>query len=217
MRPSSPFPVPVPFPPDPAESPVATPHGRPPTGTRARGFSMVELVVTLFVLSALAAFAVPSITGVVNGSRLTGNANELLVGLQFARSEALRRNLRTTLCASIDGATCSNVVPWRGWVVFVDVDNDGVVDVGELVRRGNIEAPLQVRPSAAINNNRVTFRSDGLAYAVNNTLLRANIRVCLGLANPPQNARDVNIAIGGRPTVRAAANVGINCPAPGDL
>lgn len=217
MYPPSPFPAPVSFPPDPAEPPTVTPRGRPQAGLRARGFSIVELVVTLFVLSALAALAIPSITGVVNGGRLTGNANELLVGLQFARSEAIRRNVRTTICASIDGATCSNVTPWRGWVVFVDADNDGTVDAGELVRRGNIENPLQVRPSAAITNNRVTFRSDGLAYAVNNTLLRANIRVCLGLPNPPENARDVNIAIGGRPSVRAAANVGTNCPAPGDL
>ncbi len=182
---------------------------------RTRGFSIVELVITLVVLSILAAFAIPQITAVINASRVTSEANDLLVGMQLARMEAIRGNVRTTFCASNDGATCANAAPWQGWVVFADRDFDGANDPGELVRAGNIEAPITVRASTNLTNNQIVFRADGLAYR-GNALLAGNLRVCMPRNNPPQNARDISIAVGGRIAVRPAANVGVGCPAPGN-
>lgn len=181
----------------------------------AGGFTLVELAITVVVLAVLIGISIPLFAGLINGSRLTGNANELVAALQIARTEAIRRNVRTTVCQSADGLTCTNATPWRGWIIFADNDGDGVVDAGEIVRTGVVEQPVQVIPSGNIVNSRIVFRADGLAYAGNN-LLEANMRVCLPVANPNLNARDVNIAVGGRVAVRAPINAAGACPAPGN-
>lgn len=182
---------------------------------RAGGFSLVELIVTLVVLSIVTAVSVPLITSVVNASRITGGANELLTGIQLARMEAIRRNVRTSICQSTDGLNCSNSADWRGWVVFADLNNNNLADANERVGVGRIEAPLLVRSSSNITNSRITFRADGMAYS-GNTLLNGNIRVCLPTTNPATNARNVNLVAGGRVSVGAAVNVGTTCPTPGN-
>lgn len=184
----------------------------------SRGFTLVELAITVTVLAVLLGLTAPLFTAMINGGRLTGNANELVAAVLIARSEAIRANVRTSVCQSTDGASCSNASPWRGWIVFADADGDNVVDAGEIVRSGIIEAPVQVLSSASVTNanTRITFRADGLAYAGNN-LLEGNLRVCLPVTNPALNVRDVNIAIGGRVAVRAPINAAGACNAPGNL
>ena len=182
----------------------------------ARGFTLVELAITVAVLSVMMAMAAPLFTGMSNGNRLTSNANEIVAAMQIARSEAVRRNARTIFCESANGTTCTNNSPWRGWLVFADADNDTVVDADEIVRTGVIKVPTRVIASPSIVNNSVLFRGDGLAYA-GNDMLEANMRVCLPVTNPEFNVRDVNVAIGGRIAVRAPINAAGACPAPGNL
>lgn len=184
----------------------------------SRGFTLVEMAITVAVLAVLLGLSAPLFTAMINGNRLTGNANELVAAVLIARSEAIRGNVRTSLCQSADGASCSNASPWQGWIVFADANGNNTADAGEIVRAGIIEAPVQVLSSASVTNagTRITFRADGLAYAGNN-LLEGNLRVCLPVTNPALNVRDVNIAIGGRVAVRAPINNGGNCNVPGNL
>ncbi len=184
---------------------------------RTAGFSLVELAITLFVLGIVVGVSIPMFTGVVNGNRLTANANELVAAIQSARAEAIRQNTRTSLCESDDGATCGATSPWQGWIVFADANGNGIADAGEVVRAGTIEAPVVVIPSGSIAaaNNRITFRADGLSYDNGNALMEGNLRVCLPVTNPPENSRDVNLATGGRAMVRAATPA-VGCPAPGN-
>ncbi len=184
----------------------------------SRGFTLVELAITVTVLVVLLGLSAPLFTGMTNGNRLTGNANELVAAVLIARSEAIRGNVRTSLCQSADGASCSNASPWQGWIVFADANGNNTAEADEIVRAGVIEAPVQVlsSPSVTNANTRITFRADGLAYAGNN-LLEGNLRVCLPVTNPALNVRDVNIAIGGRVAVRAPIDAGGNCNVPGNL
>jgi type IV fimbrial biogenesis protein FimT len=86
---------------------------------QARGFTLVELMVTLLVLAILLGLAVPSFRDASLSSRLTGYANDLVAGVQIARSEAIKRNATVTLCASEDGATCAEDVGWEvGWIIL---------------------------------------------------------------------------------------------------
>ena len=76
-----------------------------------RGFTLVELMVTLLVLAVLLGLAVPSFRDAALSSRLTGYANDLVASVQVARSEAIKQNAVATMVP---------VGSWQdGWVVSV--------------------------------------------------------------------------------------------------
>ncbi len=168
---------------------------------RIRGFSLIEIVVVLVIMSILAAVAAPQIAAVINAGRITSNANEVLGGMQLARIEAVRANRRTVFCSSTNGSACDGGNPWAGWAVFSDRNGNNNFEAAELVRFGNIEAPMRAT-ATNLPNNRVMFRADGLAYQANTTnLLVGTLRLCMPTATPPQNARDIRVASGGRASI----------------
>jgi len=79
----------------------AAPVGRTQHPTH-RGFTLVELLVTLVVAGLLLAVAVPSFNRLMVSSRLTTFANELVGRLALARTEAVKRGY--TVQFNTDGA-----------------------------------------------------------------------------------------------------------------
>lgn len=67
--------------------------------TPNRGFTLVELVVTVLLIAILAALAAPSFRGFIADQQVRTAANDLLVALNYARSEAIKRNNSVTLQA----------------------------------------------------------------------------------------------------------------------
>jgi len=65
----------------------------------SRGFTLVELMVTLAVAAIILGFAVPSFQALVENNRVTSEANRLLGAMQFARSEAVRLGETVSLSA----------------------------------------------------------------------------------------------------------------------
>src|SRR5262245_932514 len=83
------------------------------------GFTLMELLVTLAIAALLFAIGVPTFRNASLGARLSAAANNLLGSVQLARSEAIKRNVEVTVCASSDGATCAASGGWeQGWIVF---------------------------------------------------------------------------------------------------
>jgi len=76
---------------------------------------MLELLVTLVIISFLMAVGVPSFQGAMRGNRLTTSINELSTALSIARSEAVKRNRRVVI--SKTGANWED-----GWQIFVDIN-----------------------------------------------------------------------------------------------
>ncbi len=74
-------------------------------GALPRGFTAIELMVTVAVAGVLIATAVPSFTASIARARLEGAVNELGIDLQYARSEAIRRRTSATLTTDSTGAS----------------------------------------------------------------------------------------------------------------
>ena len=88
---------------------------------RSSGVTMVELLFAVAILGITLAFAVPSYRDAALNSKLNAVATSLHASVTVARSEAIKANRATTLCASSDGATCTGT--WTdGWVVLDAAD-----------------------------------------------------------------------------------------------
>ena len=96
------------------------------------GFSLIELMVTIAIVSILLTLGVPSFSAVLRNITLTTQANNFVAAINLARSEAIRRNTAVTL-----SATASNITQhhWEsGWQIWVDSNGNGTLDNGELLR-----------------------------------------------------------------------------------
>lgn len=74
---------------------------------RSRGFTLIELVVTLAVLGIILGIAIPSFTSWLLKLQIRNAGEAVLHGLQLARSEAIKRNGAVTL--TLTGGT--------GWTI----------------------------------------------------------------------------------------------------
>ena len=70
---------------------------------RFRGFTLIELMVVVALISVILVLAIPSFTGMLARKRLEGVALELGTDLQYARSEAVQQNAQVQV---IFGSNC---------------------------------------------------------------------------------------------------------------
>lgn len=73
---------------------------RPTVSRRSRGFTAIELLVTIVIVAVLAAMAAPSFTPLIERWRVRQVAEDLQSTLHYARSEAIKRGGDITIDAS---------------------------------------------------------------------------------------------------------------------
>ena len=97
--------------------------------SRASGFSLIELMVTIAIVAILLALGLPSFEGSMRSNRVATTTNEMLASLALARSEAIRSSRDSVLCASDDGLACDDTLDWNaGWIVAMDDNRDGTFE-----------------------------------------------------------------------------------------
>lgn len=101
-------------------------------GGRERGFTLVEIMVVLAIMSVLLSIALPQFSDLIRRNRVATLSNQLLGSVFVARSEAIKRGHRVTACVSANGESCTPGDPWHvGWIVFADRNHNAVREVSE--------------------------------------------------------------------------------------
>lgn len=98
----------------------------------SRGFTLMELMLTLAIGAMVMGWAGPALYGLVQQSRITAGCNHFMGLLESSRYQALALHLPLTICASQDGVRCDRD---RGKqiLVFEDANANGRLDGKEAV------------------------------------------------------------------------------------
>jgi len=83
--------------------------------TISKGFTLIELMVTLAIAAMLLVVAVPSMVTFKRNAELTSATNTLLSAINAARGEAMKRGMNAMVVPTDNGTDWN-----KGWVVFVD-------------------------------------------------------------------------------------------------
>lgn len=82
-------------------------------------YTLIELLVTLFLIGTLALLAIPSWRDWLNTTATAAQVNQLIAVINFARSEAVKHNINISICPSSDGIICAD--KWTtSYLVFVN-------------------------------------------------------------------------------------------------
>ncbi|HJV74278.1 MAG TPA: GspH/FimT family pseudopilin [Noviherbaspirillum sp.] len=124
-------------------------------GHQRTGFSLIELMVVLAIVVALLGTGVPLLRNSMQSQRITTTVNEFFASMNLARSEAIQRGMR------VDLVPFDRNGDWaKGWVVFVDGNNNQRPDAGERVIFAQSAIPKGISITANLTDSTVPY----LAY-----------------------------------------------------
>ncbi len=168
------------------------------------GFTLLELMLVVAIGSILLAIAVPTMGNFIRNSRITSAANDVMAGLHFTRSEAIKRRVPVTLCTSASAVTdlnptCAASALLTGWIAFVDTNQSGQRDVGEAVLMQHDAMNDQITARSSVNPFQVTYLLNGFALNPN----AAQLVLCDERGNTPSggelsSARGILVSVTGR-------------------
>ena len=155
-------------------------------GCGSKGFTLLEALVVLALMAALVALAAPSLSGLRQKHQMQSQAEQMLSSLMLARSEALQRQQRVTLCVLGLGGGCATEGSWaQGWLVFVDGPDNAVRDSTETVLMVHPALPpfLKLQGNATVNRY-VSYGPEGRSQSISGGFQAGTLTLCA----PGQNA-----------------------------
>lgn len=147
------------------------------------GFSLIEMMVAIAVMSILLLVALPSFQATMLSAKLRSYSNELVASVYLARSEAIKSNSVVTMCASSTGTSCEG--EWgQGWIVL---NNDDAI----IQSHGALASGYKINSE----ESKITFLSTGIGAT------QTTLTVCRSAPASGDQERVVTISATGRPSV----------------
>jgi len=189
---------------------------------RAQGFTLIETMVVLAIVAILARYAYPSYQKLIRGSRLSGQSTLVLTSLYKARSEAIRRVKKVSICPSDYGnggtLSCTASTTWaNGWIVFIPANQaalgtastgtEVLVAQGKLANSNTLTSCKASSCTAANAFGYITYDPNGIA-AVDSAYNKPYMCFLLFDSNGTAvvNGIEVQLSITGRPASRATTS-----------
>lgn len=140
------------------------------SNNRIGGFTLVELLITLAIVSVIATFALPSMDRLVKNAQRHTAVSDMIALVNLARNSAIMEQTTVTVCPLDENDECAN--DWSDEItVFRDPEaNKTLDDAGQIIR---IVHPSQGGQWIANTSSRPYFRfmSTGIAnYAIGNMI-----------------------------------------------
>ena len=131
---------------------------------KARGFTLIELMITLVIIAILLAIGVPNMTDFIAEQRVRTIASDITSEIMFARAKAVEMSRRVIMEKLGVG--------WdQGWRIYADVNDNGAFEAGidiELKQFNgfgtgvaNTQGRLYTCSTVADFANNIIFRPDG--------------------------------------------------------
>jgi type IV fimbrial biogenesis protein FimT len=177
------------------------------------GFTLIELLVTIVVASILLGLAVPAFRSFMQNDQQWVQANNLLLALNAARSEAIKEDITggVQVCSSTDGATCTGT-PWeQGLIVLPSVNPFNPAAVAKPVEVVGA-LPPGTTLTESNGNLSVTFLSSGV---INTALLvnpAAPVAFKMCDIRGPTFARYLQVSLMGRVTASPTPGMDLSTP-----
>lgn len=180
---------------------------------KERGFTLIELMVTLSVLAILVSVGIPSMQNFLSTNRRAAAVNDFVSAAQRARSTAATAGANVILCHSTDGASCSGTgnPDWSdGWIVFVDDNQDGIAQASD--NNGSLDAGETLlatntgRDGAQMPSNINSFQFNPGFRSMGST--GGTVAVCVD----PGDDRWIVVSNTGRPRLEETPQNGVACP-----
>jgi type IV fimbrial biogenesis protein FimT len=115
-----------------------------------KGFTLVEMMVTIVIVAVLSALAFPSMRSLIVRNRVRDAATDIFLVLHETRSEALKRNTNVTV-RPVSGTDWTS-----GWHILDPVNSGADLEVHQPLQVGDPAHPL-----AVTGPNTITYQSTG--------------------------------------------------------
>jgi type IV fimbrial biogenesis protein FimT len=140
------------------------------------GFTLIELTITLAIITTLAGVAGPAMAGFIEHQRATATATSLTTHMQLARMAAVSRNRRAVLCPTSDGNSCAAGTDWStGWMLFVDDDGNRRPDHNDDILRVDLQpTSTHLRVVSTTGRQQLRYLPDGSSAGSNLTVSICN-------------------------------------------
>ena len=148
----------------------------------ARGFNIIELMITVMIVAILTALALPNFVQFLRRMQVSGVKNDLISDVNFAKAEAAKRGYPVGIY-SLSGST-----DWStGWAVWADSNLDGLITGADTMLRqhpGLTSGYMLLSSGPTGNNAPLLFNAQG------NVQLPVVVPVYFTVCNPDHVAAD---------------------------
>src|SRR5689334_9087355 len=149
------------------------------TQNAERGFTIIQICITLAIISIVSTFAVLGITRARASMRLSASERELAGYIEQARTDSIRRHATAPVNAGDPDLRAKITLPASGgssYTVTMDFDKDGVLDAARTIN-------LQSNVTFTTNTATIAFDWRG----------RSSGEISIGLINEKRDTGNINV------------------------